>query len=465
MKKRFFRLVIVFFGLISLTPFTSNAADPEISYELLSKSFKDIRPSEESDFRPVFDKVRSGINPVLTDNEIKRLEKWLDSKQDLIRLFDRAIKKNSIQYPVMDITSMEVLNFGDFKDAIVLKKLQAEQYLNDGHSGDAIDSILDAVKYGRMIASGENAQIIHYMAGSAFESKSLKWLESLLCRSRHDRGTLQRVLNAIPDKNIADSALVAAFTIELNSYAIPIIEMISSQIEPVLTELKMNHPPIFDKDDSVDLVSGLFKKVIENTTTPWPKRDKKISADFQNDFRKENPDREGLEDWMLSLLVGEKIDNFDINNKKQVAEWKKLERLSHGKKNVLGRTLLGYSLLDFNGFIERSIQVRTRSNLIRTLTAMKIFYDNHGRYPKNLHELVATGILDRVPVDLFSNQPLYYSAGNHKIWSVGKDEKNNGGDSDKDMVASVNRSKAKGSKEIPNTEIRLNTFQSYQTSS
>jgi len=65
--------------------------------------------------------------------------------------------------------------------------------------------------------------------------------------------------------------------------------------------------------------------------------------------------------------------------------------------------------------------VRIKINIARTFIALKIFLNNNGLYPKKLNQFVETKILNRIPLDLFSNRTLQYSLPDYKLWSVGSD--------------------------------------------
>jgi hypothetical protein len=72
---------------------------------------------------------------------------------------------------------------------------------------------------------------------------------------------------------------------------------------------------------------------------------------------------------------------------------------------------------------------QTQLHQLHVACALERFRLAHGRYPEHLDALIPTW-LDRVPQDLFADGPLQYrleGETGYRLWSVGWDEKDNGG--------------------------------------
>ncbi|MEM6799455.1 MAG: hypothetical protein AAF589_08065 [Planctomycetota bacterium] len=84
--------------------------------------------------------------------------------------------------------------------------------------------------------------------------------------------------------------------------------------------------------------------------------------------------------------------------------------------------------------LEVAVQAEDRQKTLRQLTitaaALGVYRAEQGAYPESLAELVP-GVLDEVPIDLFSEQPFVYQRkpdGGYLLYSVGPNGRDDGGD-------------------------------------
>ena len=68
--------------------------------------------------------------------------------------------------------------------------------------------------------------------------------------------------------------------------------------------------------------------------------------------------------------------------------------------------------------------------LTDTTIAIRIAHDRDGKLPDNLEQLVGEGLLDEVPIDPFNEWPLRYDPERGLLWSVGRDEVDDGAERD-----------------------------------
>ena len=96
------------------------------------------------------------------------------------------------------------------------------------------------------------------------------------------------------------------------------------------------------------------------------------------------------------------------------------------KPNYIGR-LLGEKLLPFSlTIVERKNGERLYVNSMRLRLLIVAYEMEHGSVPASLEDLVGED-LDRAPTDPYDGEPIRYSAGERKIYSVGRDLKDSGG--------------------------------------
>ncbi len=431
MNKLIHCILVYLLTIIVISPANSRSESTRNSYDLLSQCLGNIRPSEESNITPIFDKITRNTNPKLTNSEISLLKNWLETQKNNIQLIDNAIAVDSIQFPLIDVSTMELPMFSEYRSLLSLKLIQAQIHLSDNNNHAALLNVLDAIKLGRMVRYGKNSSLFHNMIGISLEGNGVKWLQNILCTKKYSNKTLQLILRIIPNQGIIDKAFIASMEDELNDFVIPNIENYSDQIEPIITQLKMDRLSIYDRKDSIAMANKQFEQIINNAKTPWTDRNKDITSD---NYKLSDEIITKAEE-LIYMLPSSNFSEFDINNQEVVAKWKEIELLANGKKNLLGRVLLSSTPL-FEAYLQRSVELRTKINIARTFVALKIFQNNSGQYPEELNQLIETKILNHPPLDLFSSRPIQYSSANHKLWSVGSDGNDNKSDQENDIVFS-----------------------------
>lgn len=62
---------------------------------------------------------------------------------------------------------------------------------------------------------------------------------------------------------------------------------------------------------------------------------------------------------------------------------------------------------------------RLKTDVALVLIACRLYRDTQKRIPQDLAEVVAAGLLDEVPIDPFTGNPLSYDATRGMLWSPG----------------------------------------------
>jgi len=88
------------------------------------------------------------------------------------------------------------------------------------------------------------------------------------------------------------------------------------------------------------------------------------------------------------------------------------------------------SLDIFKRTYEASVRTRADLEATRAIAALHLYQALKGEFPQSFNDVIATGILKARPFDPFGNRPLSYSREKGIVWSVGADEKNDGGAGD-----------------------------------
>lgn len=71
--------------------------------------------------------------------------------------------------------------------------------------------------------------------------------------------------------------------------------------------------------------------------------------------------------------------------------------------------------------------MRSLEEMLRMIVALKIYEKKHKALPASLGVLVAENLLTEEPKDLVDGKPLRYSRELRRLWSIGADEKDDGG--------------------------------------
>jgi hypothetical protein len=108
-----------------------------------------------------------------------------------------------------------------------------------------------------------------------------------------------------------------------------------------------------------------------------------------------------------------------------------ISNIDHGDSDEVDmRTVLSQSVLSLNSTIQRAMSIEVERKLCVTAIALKRYQLRHGNYPDDLAALVPE-ILTSVPRDPVDGKPLRYRRDGEKqfvLYSVGEDEKDDGGD-------------------------------------
>jgi len=87
--------------------------------------------------------------------------------------------------------------------------------------------------------------------------------------------------------------------------------------------------------------------------------------------------------------------------------------------------------------IELEYANQAHLRLARAAIAVALVRLRDGKLPDSLAAIVAPGLLSDVPLDPFDGAPLRYDAAKGRLWSVGSDMKDDGGDANTDIMVEV----------------------------
>lgn len=106
-----------------------------------------------------------------------------------------------------------------------------------------------------------------------------------------------------------------------------------------------------------------------------------------------------------------------------------MRALDYVRPNAVGEILARVAAPDFGGYIEQFCALEVRRQATRSVMALRAYRLEHGRDAAELGVLVPA-FLDTLPIDPFDGQALRYSRDAKRVWSVGRDGVDAGGDSE-----------------------------------
>ncbi|MFI5385119.1 MAG: hypothetical protein ACHQ50_03270 [Fimbriimonadales bacterium] len=164
----------------------------------------------------------------------------------------------------------------------------------------------------------------------------------------------------------------------------------------------------FDRRDTVETASLGVAIVIRNLGKPWSQQEslapyvKKLAAG-----------------WPPGALSGGPLNAGQLD---------KARKFLAPQTNPVGRLIVAVLLPTFAEFASESFRWRAQAMAVRTVLAIRLWRDGHGgQLPPSLDSLVQAGILKRLPQDFFGTGPLHYDPARKVIWSVGWNQKDDGG--------------------------------------
>lgn len=402
------------------------------AYDILAPCLGTVRPLEGSSLRASFDIIsRKVVNPKMSDEEWEALLKWSETQNTCFRRFEEALAINSFEFPIIDVRAPEDLPaIFDYISLAGLSLIKTKNCINEGRYLDAANHVLKVIRFGRLIRNAEQGTLLSYIIGELIEQNGLSWLQEIVTLADFDRDALYSVLKQLPEYRYPDHAFAKSVNSEFKNFIIPYIKVTEDLIASILSQLQIKLHSMYDVNEFIALSIILKNHIVKNAMLPWPMRSKQLPIEIASLPAYEIPEFCGD---IFCRSLDDDIEEFDINDEMQVAKWRRLETLAKGRKNLLGRWSFDEGA-SFDRCYQKSVALRTKSNMVKTFIALKAYQKTYGKYPETLSQLVEAEILKKLPFDLFANKPFHYSASKSLLWSVGPDEVDDLGDEEDDIV-------------------------------
>jgi len=387
---------------------------------------------------PLNDREKSSIKfcwtpearPPVSDDLIA-LKTWLQRNNEALRLFKESVARPNAQWPERNPQNLqpEMLVFSEMVRA---RLLEAELLAEAGNFDAAAAALKETLKTTQIGINGD-ARVLHYMVACAGRTLTQNAILRLAGNPKISISTLEDLLRNLPgldsETNVFIKVLKTEFVSEseasidmqrlsqdwsklavtnsaLSLFPEECIRPFKVLVDPALTTL---HPKPYDAVADIQVLAGHYRIYITNSIAPWAERCGQVELD-----------REMCQSNLLAEIepLLRLVENEPLPLSRRAAQIAKAEYLKI--ENPVGR-IFSCSLLGFVSSDIKVFRVRTEREVTRTIMALLIFERRKGRLPADLTDLVGEKILNSIPTDPFSGEPLHYSRERRIVWSVGDD--------------------------------------------
>ncbi|MCZ6795880.1 MAG: hypothetical protein O7J95_19910 [Planctomycetota bacterium] len=368
----------------------------------------------------------------------ERLESWVQDNRKALLLFDAGSLRPRWAVPEVGAAELDFEPSGlAFFDLMTLKRLRARLHAERGALDDATRSIEDLLRAGELVAGGEGLLVHHLALGRNCQLAVLRDVRWLASRTEVPAISLARVLLRLARVSSVRAQLRRALDVELHRFILPSVEAMPTDGDTselahtllgderdsigveTLAAILEGHPAPFDRRDTEHLVSAHLAAIQGRLDEPW-------NAAAVQGLDGEN--RVFLEKWppalspsLARLFVTEEDADGESSDPEVIARACDALR---GTANPAGRYVVA-SLFWWSGggagLVEAAFLADAERRATTALVALRLYLGRKGRLPDALDELVAEGILERLPRDPFGSGPLGYSRERRLMWSVGPD--------------------------------------------
>jgi len=369
-----------------------------------------LAPLEDEDLVKSFYDVLSPEKPedFPTGERRARLNGWLSSNDEALALVDEGIAVGQCSFDVAIGKQLDTSITQSLRQIARIRRVRAGLAVADGDYERACDEIIKGLRMADIVTLSEGAPI-HFLMGLAYGGIAREGVRDLAADPECPATTLERLISALPDQAEAARSLQAPMKIEFGYVAVDL------HANPGRAKL-YGQPilPVFDDgSDFMGIARASFRAALKSVSLSWGERLIRLTPKL----RALNQEYDCfVQKWMMAYAT-----RRDTQADEEVP---RLAKDISGKGGPMYQALLTRML---EGWLEKLAIHRADRSATRAVLALRLFEMRTGRLPEKLDELVTAGILDEVPVDPFCDRPLRYSRDRRRVWSVGPDESDDGG--------------------------------------
>lgn len=373
-----------------------------------------------------------------------RLDQWIASKAAPLAQLSHLIQAGQIEVPAtMWLDNDYVDTLGHFIAAARLKIIVARGHAERGAHAEAAREFGEIFTLGRQIAAARGPIVANLIA-MAIPPMALNGMRWLASQEGVPEEVLEDMLRHLPAPGTGDPDLVQTYRTELALAMVPQLRKIEALAASPTNPFPFEVSRVLDVSNTLATAATFFRRCERNALGTWPDRDRKISDDANRLVGLALGD----DPFKLTLLFGEaepqaakrarRLQRFGLvplltfsprsEDGAAVRQWLILERHRKRQPNLLGNTLIAQAMSLEPQLLRISVERRTDVSLTRAYLALVLGHRRTGSWPATFADPEVTALVGQPPIDFFSMQPLRYSREKGMLWSVGKNELDDGGD-------------------------------------
>ena len=334
-----------------------------------------------------------------------KADMWLAANEEALALVDDGLELGACRFEIVPGERHDMSVPQAFNTITDIRRVRALLRAADGDIAGACDELSKVFRACGLIAAGGGTTLYYYHAlGQRMSAR--RTIRQIAELGASGEEVLERLLETLDtrenmDRDLAESLRVDLALIAAELHANPGRAYLWSWPGPIILD---------DVSDFLKTATDIFGKTVWSVGRRWAERRTKAGSQLSPLVEEW---REFQSDTIKDMLSGDGKERLQLRAKVLAASG--------------GALYAAANIHQAEAWL--SIHFRDTEDVVatRTALALRLFEMRKGRLPGKLDELVTAGILDSIPSDHFADKPLRYSHERRRVWSVGPDERDDGG--------------------------------------
>ena len=341
-------------------------------------------------------------------------QEFLAANDPIFPLLDKGLACQRSVFPESPDSKSQLFSLQKSKVTVQLLGIKSRVARDAGDFAGALDAAAKGFRFSQMNTADANGTL-ELLVGMACQHISLESMQELVRDDRISDATLQKIakLLAAWDRQGLENGYRQAIRANYQ-YTIDALRNKPEEIEPFAKRAKDFSPYGFKFNMTQRLFAGFYQPFVTAVDSGCYRQ---IAIPGKDELT-ELVAKHGLETDMSEMLLSfGKATGYD--------EKKKMFSFF---PNLAGELLAGryIQLMPGPAMMRKHFELLGKVQAMRALTACRLYEKKHGKLPGALDALIPE-FLNAVPVDPFDGKPLRYDRQRGFIYSVGYDQKDDGG--------------------------------------
>lgn len=341
----------------------------------------------------------------LSEEENALLQNWISANSKSLEQLKLGIEK-SYHLPEYQESSMWHVKFTGLTEARNLMFIlcsQAKLHASKGNFEEAFSELLTCYQFGRHFAG--SMFLIEQLVGIAISSNAVQDSFHILNKYKINPcllSSFQQNLQTLLSKQMS----VINFTAE-KFLAYESIQMLFTVDGEICDHI--NRSMVEEMVEKHEQEGQMSPQAVEELRQSWNKLERQQTTELADKVYEYLGSAAHNTPWRL---------HSEDKNPKKVA-----------KEMTKDNPLLNMLIPSVDVVLELPFNCKAETNALITTIAILRYKSEKGEYPSDLHELLATGYLNELPMDPYSDNPLIYkcTGDDFILYSIGADFKDDGG--------------------------------------